>query len=151
MRSLTLVLMVAALAFAACGDDDDDESAAPATSEVVIKTQVSFEDLDNIHGEVLPASTLGDSPFCSGGTFRDGHGNAEIGSVDRTFECPDGTLRMGFTPAAPQGGVQRGPWEIISGTGSFEGISGSGEMEVASASGGQSEEGRETFTGTVTE
>ena len=151
MRSLTFILVLAALAFAACGDDDDDESAAPATSEVVIKTSVSFEDLDDIRGEVLSASSLGDSPFCPEGTFRDDHGDAEIGSVDRTFECPDGTLRVGFSPAAPEGGVQRGPWKIISGTGSFEGISGSGEMEVEAGSGGQSDEGRETFTGTVTE
>jgi hypothetical protein len=101
-------------------------------------------------GEVLHGSTLGSSPFCAGGTILDSHASADpavakLGLVDRAITCPDGTVRMVFTPEPPQGGS----WTIVSGTGPFEGLRGSGEFDVtydpdddASA--------RETFTGTVT-
>jgi hypothetical protein len=69
--------------------------------------------------------------------------------VDRTITCPDGTVRMGFTPEEPQGQTQTGSWTIVSGTGAFEGLRGSGEMEVAYDP-DDTALGRETFTGTVT-
>ncbi len=99
-------------------------------------------------GEVLRGSSIGDSPFCPHGTFRDKHGNDEIGLVDRTLRCPDGSLRIGFTPGVPQGRTQAGPWKVLSGTGGFEGLRGHGQMEVKYER-GSSSVGRETFTGTV--
>ena len=69
--------------------------------------------------------------------------------MDRTFRCPEGRLRIGFTPGVPQGRTQAGPWKIVSGTGAFEGLLGDGEMETKYER-GSFDEGRETFTGTVT-
>ena len=51
--------------------------------------------------------------------------------------CPDGTVRIGFTPEvgagpAPQEGqAHKGVWTIVSGTGAFEGLGGSGNSEAA--------------------
>ena len=86
-------------------------------------------------GEVLGGSTIGDSPFCPGGTFRDKHGSEDpsvppYGLVDRTFRCPDGSLRIGFTPGEPQGRTQAGPWRVASGTGAFKGLRGGGQMKT---------------------
>ena len=105
-------------------------------------------------GEVLGGSTIGDSPFCPGGTFRDKHGSEDpsvppYGLVDRTFRCPDGSLRIGFTPGEPQGRTQAGPWRVASGTGAFKGLRGAGQMKVKYEPGSDTK-GRETFTGTVT-
>ena len=48
----------------------------------------------------------------------------------RTVTCPDGTVRVAFTPEmVPFGEPQPGTWTIVSGTGAFEGLRGSGEME----------------------
>jgi hypothetical protein len=158
VRWLAVALTVTAVGLAACGDDDGDENGAATTSgadtdlsadpaegseEIVIKT-----DLNIPTGEVLGGSSIGDSPFCPGGTFRDKDGNDEIGFLDRTYRCPDGNLRMGFSPHEPQGLTQTGPWEIVSGTGAYEGMEGSGQMEVTFES-ANSDQGRETFTGTV--
>ncbi|MGH2827755.1 MAG: hypothetical protein ACRDKF_12370 [Actinomycetota bacterium] len=77
-------------------------------------------------GEILDGSTIGDSPFCPGGTVKDKHGTPEIGLVDRTITCSDGTLRMGFDPQEPVGDTQRGPWRVISGTGAYKGLGGEG-------------------------
>jgi hypothetical protein len=158
VRWLALALTLATVGLGACGDDDGDENGAATTpgvdtdlpadsgegsEEVVIKTRVDIPT-----GEVLDGSSIGDSPFCPGGTFRDQHGNADIGSVDRTFDCPDGSLRIGFTPGVPQGRTQAGPWKVVSGTGAFEGLEGDGQMEVKFEPGSDSK-GRETFTGTV--
>ncbi len=71
------------------------------------------------------------------------------GSVDRTYRCPGGSLRIGFTPGVPQGLTQSGPWRIVSGTVDFDGLQGDGQMEVTFESGSDTK-GRETFTGTVT-
>jgi len=68
--------------------------------------------------------------------------------VDRTFVCPDGSLRIGFTPGFPQGRTQSGPWKVLSGTGALETLQGNGEMEVKYERGSHTK-GRETFTGTV--
>jgi hypothetical protein len=156
VRWLAVALTVTAVGLAACGDDRDANGAAttsgadtdladPAegSEEIVIKT-----DLNIPTGEVLGGSSIGDSPFCPGGTFRDKDGNDEIGFLDRTYRCPDGSLRMGFSPHEPQGLTQTGPWEIVSGTGAYEGMEGSGQMEVTFKS-ANSDQGRETFTGTV--
>lgn len=100
-------------------------------------------------GEVLGGSLIGDSPFCPGGTFRDVHGPPDIGLVDRTFRCPDGSLRIGFSPGVPHGRTQTGPWRVISGTGAFEGLGGYGRMEMKYEPGTSATKGRETSTGTV--
>lgn len=104
--------------------------------------------------KILDGSTIGDAPFCSGGTASDTHGTGEIGLVDRTISCQDGTLRMGFDPQVPVGHTQSGPWRIIRGTGVFEGWHGSGEMVIRYDASDTSEhptKGRERFTGTVTQ
>jgi hypothetical protein len=150
--AFTVLLTVSLLAIAACGDDDGDEggtTAAESDEPILIKTRVDIPT-----GEVLGGSTIGDSPFCPGGRFRDKHGSEDpsvppYGLVDRTFRCPDGSLRIGFTPGEPQGRTQAGPWRVASGTGAFKGAAGSrsDEGEVRAR---QRHEGRETFTGTVT-
>src|SRR5215203_5101216 len=75
--------------------------------------------------------------------------------IDRKITCPDGTVRIGFTPEvgagpAPQGQTpQKGTWTIVSGTGEFEGLSGSGKSEAVYGP-TPSSPVRSTFTGTVT-
>jgi hypothetical protein len=159
-----LALILATLGLAACGGDGEGgngtatapgsgSDATAGSEEIVIETSVVFPEApeDPVTGEVLDGSAIGDSPFCEGGTFEDKHGSEDpsvppYGLVDRTFECPDGTLRMGFSPRHPQDGIQRGPWTIVSGTGAYEGLQGEGQMEVPF----EGEEVSETFTGTVT-
>lgn len=154
---LAVVVTVTAIGFAACGGDDGDAGGMTATGDVearsppatdggeaiLIKTSVSIP-----AGEVLDGSSIGDTPFCPGGTFTDQHGDENIGLVDRTFRCPDGTLRIGFTPGVPQGDTQAGPWRVLGGTGAFEELQGSGQMEIRYERGSDTK-GRETFTGTV--
>jgi hypothetical protein len=173
VRWLALTLTLAAVGFVACGEDDGDEKGAATTSaadsdlsadpgkaseEIVIKTDVAIDipeagpqPGESIgHGEVLAGSSLGDSPFCPGGTFSDLHSDdPDIGLVDRTFDCPDGSLRIGFTPGAPEGRTQAGPWSLVSGTGAFDGLRGKGEMEIEYEPGTGSTKGHERFTGTV--
>ena len=98
-------------------------------------------------GEVLSGSTIGDSAFCAGGRFIDGPVKPPLGSVDRIFRCPGGTLTITFTTTQP-GLKQRGDWKVVKGLGRFEGLSGGGRMTAVFESGRG--EGRETFTGTVT-
>jgi hypothetical protein len=153
---LAVALTVASIALAACGGADeaggptaaqDAEASSPPATEgdeaILIKTHVNIP-----NGEVLDGSSIGVSPFCPGGTFHDQHGNDDIGLVDRTFRCPDGTLRIGFTPGVPQGRTQTGPWKVLSGSGAFEGLQGSGQMEMKYERGSDTK-GRETFTGSV--
>ena len=160
MKLLLLSAVVLALA-AGCGGNGGGQAEEAGTGEatateaeqtttateggeaILIKTHVTIPT-----GEVLRGSSIGDSAFCPGGTFRDRHGDADIGLVDRTFRCPDGSLRIGFTPGVPDGRTQTGPWKVVSGTGAFEGLRGHGRMEVKYKR-GSSSEGRETFTGTV--
>jgi hypothetical protein len=159
LRWLGVALTITAIGVAGCGGDDGDAggtTAAPGTERastagggadgepILIKTRVTIPT-----GEVLAGSTIGDSRFCRGGTFRDRHGNDAIGLVDRTFRCPGGSLRIGFTPGVPQGRTQSGPWKVLSGTGAFKGLRGEGQMETK-YEGDSSSKGRETFTGTVT-
>lgn len=158
VRWLVLALAIATLGVAACGGDDGDESEATTTpavdtdsadagegsEKIVIKTHITFRP-DPPTGEVLSGSTIGDSPFCSGGSFHDSTGNAPW-LVEKTLDCPDGSLRIGFSPEpVGVGDRQTGPWEVLSGTGAFEGLRGEGEMEFT----GSESEGRETFIGRV--
>jgi hypothetical protein len=147
-----------------CGDDGGDETGAATTpglnsdsadsgggsEEIVIKTRLHIpaDRKGPITGEVLDGSTIGDSPFCPGGTFRDQRGNPEIGSVDRDLRCSDGSLRIGFTPGRLANHSQAGPWKVISGIGAYEGLRGRGRMVVKYKS-GYPPKGAETFTGTV--
>lgn len=172
-RRLVVALTISAMGVAACGGDDGDASGttgAPsvesessasggADSEpILIETRMTLTPEEEIvsTGKILDGSTIGDSPFCPGGTIEDKHGSEDpaeepFGLVDRTITCPDGTLRMGFTPGIPQGRTQAGPWRIVSGTGAYEGWQGSGEMKMVydPGSGARPTNGNETFTGTV--
>lgn len=102
---------------------------------------------------VLAGSTVGSKAFCPGGTAVDRHGNPDIGLVDRTLTCSDGTLRMGFDPGMPEGDIQTGPWRILSGTGAYEGWTGQGTMVVrydpGAADPEHPQDGHEEFTGKV--
>jgi hypothetical protein len=68
--------------------------------------------------------------------------------VDRTFRCPGGSVRIGFTPGEPQGRTQAGPWRVAGATGAFKGLRGAGQMKVTYEPGSNAK-GRERFTGTV--
>lgn len=164
MRRAVVLVLVGVL-LGACGGDEDEaaETSAPSTTEprgepIVIRTRVVIAAAPGAEpiatGEVLDGSTLGGSTFCAGGTILDSHGSPDpavepYGLVDRTITCPDGTVRVGFTPEEPQGQTQTGSWTIVSGTGAFEGLRGSGEMEVVYES-DDDDVGREALTGTVT-
>ena len=102
-------------------------------------------------GKVLDGSTIGDSPFCPGGTIEDKHGaTPEVALVDRTVTCTDGTLKIGFSPQVPEGNTQSGPWQIVGGSGAYEEWRGNGEMKMVYDRGSGSTKGNETFTGTIT-
>jgi hypothetical protein len=125
--------------------------------ELVIETEVEIHIPNGVpepgdstgDGKVLDGSSIGGADFCPDGRFRDLHGDPEVGLVDRTFSCPDGDLRIGFTPGAPEGRTQSGSWKVISGSGTFDGMEGDGQMEVEYEPGTKSTAGHETFTGTV--
>jgi hypothetical protein len=155
--AFAVLLVVTALGIAACGDEGGtttaadvettSTTAAKSDEPILIKTRVDIPT-----GEVLGGSTIGDSSFCAGGTFRDKHGSEDpsvppYGLVDRTFRCPDGSVRIGFTPGEPQGRTQAGPWRIVSGAGAFKGLRGAGQMKIRYKPGSNAK-GRETFTGT---
>lgn len=170
IRWLALLLTLATVGLAACGDDGDEAGAtttssvesdvstdAEADEEILIETRVEIDAAkentgSNVsRGEILEGSSIGDSPFCSGGTFQDAHSeDPAIGFVDRTIKCSDGTLRIGFSPQAPTDPLhQSGPWHVVSGTGAYDGLEGDGEMKIEYEPHTQATEGRETFTGTV--
>ena len=114
------------------------------SKRILIKTRLTIP-----VGEVLPGSSIGDSAFCPGGSFRDRQGGTGEGSMVKTFRCPDGRLTITFSPVGEHSCArQSGSWRIVNGSGRFEGLRGHGRMKVAFESGGSSE-GRETFTGTV--
>jgi hypothetical protein len=110
-------------------------------------------------GTVLEGSTLGGAPFCVGGTILESHASLDpmmkAYLIDRKITCPDGNLRIGFTPEVgaspdPEGETpQKGVWTIVSGTGDLEGLSGSGKSEAVYGP-TPSSPVRSTFTGTVT-
>lgn len=152
VRWLALLFALASLGLAACGEDDEGESeaaadAAGATEEIVIQTEITFPRGGAPEGEVVDGSVIGDSPFCSGGTFSDSEGDASW-LVEKAIECDDGTLRIGFSPGKPVDQTQAGPWKVLGGTGAYEGLEGGGRMEMKGEP-GDPLHGRETFTGTV--
>jgi hypothetical protein len=145
MRRAVLVLVGVSL-LAGCGGDDD--TAAPvgvaptaeqAGEPIEIRTEVTIVDEEGAEtiatGEVLEGSTLGDSPFCVGGTIIDTHPTADVDPaylIEREITCQAGTVTIGLTPEVdtPPGEPQRGSWTIVGGSDDFEGLSGGGEMEV---------------------
>lgn len=157
---LAAALTGAAITLAGCGAGDGDAGDKPATTTgnsasapgggaepILIKTRMNIPT-----GKILDGSTIGDSPFCPGGTVMDQHGTPPIGLVDRTITCPDGTLRMGFDPELPVGDTQSGPWRIVGGTGAYDGWEGSGEMAMRYDPRDNRQHptrGRERYTGTV--
>jgi hypothetical protein len=165
MRRAVVLASVLALVLGACGDGEDRaadtgavSTAEPRGEPIVIRTSVVVAAVERAEipatGDVLEGSALGSEPFCVGGTIEDRHASADpaaepYGLLDRTITCPDGTVRVGFTPGQTQGLTQAGSWTIISGTGAFEGLRGSGEMQVAYDPSDDSL-ARETLTGTVT-
>jgi hypothetical protein len=148
-------MTVAAAGLAACGDDAGDAKVAAATrspdraaasEKIVIKVHADLRDVVD-KGEVLRGSSLGDAPFCRGGTFTGSHGSGAM--IGRTFKCPGGSLRIGFTPGNESGRTVSGRWKVLSGTGAFKAMKGSGPMETRFGPGSQPAEARETFTGSV--
>lgn len=147
-------LMVVALVLTSCSGGGDGKVGARGTptpsraaESILIKTRVTIPT-----GKVLEGSTVGNGPFCPSGTLADQHGTADIGLVDRTFTCPDGTLRIGFDPQTPVGDTQSGPWRIISGTGAYAGWSGGGQMLLKydpTDKDPHPTHGEEKYTGTV--
>jgi hypothetical protein len=155
------MLAVTAIALAACGDDDGDEAGTPAAGAaetpaeeagepILIKTHVEFLDHPKgetmTAGEILPVSTIGDSPFCPGGKFGDRHGEPPLGLVVKTIRCPGGRLTITFSPTQ-RSLKQSADWEIVNGSGRYEGLSGGGRMKAEFES--KAGEGREVFTGAV--
>jgi hypothetical protein len=157
--------LVGVLLVGACGGGVDGESeksgasTSPPRSEAVsIRTSLAIAATEGSEpiatGEVLEGSTLGGSPFCTGGTIRDSHASSDpavepYGLIARTITCPNGTLKFGVTPETGQSLIQKGSWTLVSGTGAFDGLSGSGTMEVTY----DHDDGalaREALTGTVT-
>lgn len=143
MRRAVVLVMVGVLLLGACGGDEDDaavtsaaSTTAPSVEPIVIRTRMLVAAAPGAEpiatGDVLEGSTLGDSPFCAGGTVLDSHGSTDpaVWLIIETITCPDGTVRLRFTPEPAQGLSQTGSWTIVSGTGAFERLRGSGEMEV---------------------
>jgi hypothetical protein len=154
---------------ACSGDEKDaaDTSAASATAQagepiliqatLIVAAKEGSEPIAT--GTVLEGSTLGGAPFCVGGTILESHASLDpmmkAYLIDRKITCPDGNLRIGFTPEVgagpdPEGETpQKGVWTIVSGTGDLEGLSGSGKSEAVYGP-TPSSPVRSTFTGTVT-
>jgi hypothetical protein len=141
-RAVALVL-VGVLSLGACGGDGDDaaNTSADSTSarhgeQIVIRARMVIAAEEGAEpiatGEVLDRSTLGDSPFCAGGTVVDSHGSSDptVWLIIETITCPDGSVKLRIEPDPPAGLNQTGSWTIARGTGSFERLRGSGEMAV---------------------
>jgi len=165
MRSAQMLVLVGALSLGACSAAQDGaaSSSAPSPSvpsgvPIVIQTSMVIADAEHSEpiatGEIVDGSTLGAAPFCPGGTIRDTHASLDpavepLGLIDRTITCPDGTLRIVFTPGGAQLESETGSWTIVSGTGALEQLRGAGRMET-SYDAGPDAPARETMTGTVT-
>jgi hypothetical protein len=169
MRAAVVLVMASAFALGACRGADDgagsttgaptsEPTSEPTTGssaeQIVIRTRVivaAEEGAEPIAtGEVVEGSTLGASPFCAGGTILDSHADpAASYLIDRTIACPDGTVRVGFTPEVSPGLTQTGSWRIVGGTGAYDGLGGNGDMEIVNDPDDPSVT-RETLTGTAT-
>src|SRR3954447_19198774 len=132
-RRLAVAMTVAAAGLGACGDDGGGSKGAATTEseKIVIKEHANLQDVVD-KGEVLKGSSLGGAPFCQGGRFSGAHDNAMI---YRTFKCPNGILRIGFTPGNGTGRTVSGRWKILGGTGTFKGMKGSGRIQTTFAAG----------------
>jgi hypothetical protein len=163
VRWFAVALAVTAIGLAGCGDDDGDRGVASAVPDIdrisadrgaggeaiLIKTRVRVARGGGGGGEVLRGSRIGDSAFCPGGRFRDRQGGAGLGTVVKTFRCPNGRLTITFSPVGEQSCArQSSSWRIVNGSGRFEGLRGHGRMKVRFGTAAPSE-GRETFTGKV--
>ena len=166
MPGAVLPVSVLALILAACGGGQGESAAAATTAAsttpigepIFIRLRVAIADEAGADivatGEILEGSTLSEEAFCVGGTTEDRHANEDPamephGLLARTITCPDGTIRLAFTPEmVPLGETQPGSWVIVSGTGVFEGLEGSGEMENVPDPDPEAPT-HETLTGTV--
>ena len=170
MRRAVVLVLVGVLSLGACGGEEDDAAVTSAAStttprgdSIVIREKLIVAEEEGSEpiatGTVLAGSTLGGTPFCVGGTILESHASLdpkmEPYLIDMKITCPDGTVRIGFTPevgagADPEGQTpQKGVWTIVSGTGEFQGLSGSGKSEAVYGA-NPSSPVRSTFTGTVT-
>ena len=111
-------------------------SPGPGGEPILIRTRLTVAATSGSEpiatGEIVDGSTLGDSAFCTGGTILDSHASLDpgmepYGLIDRRITCPDGAVRMGFTPDLA---TDTGSWTIVSGSGAFEALRGSGTFEV---------------------
>jgi hypothetical protein len=161
MRGAVVFVLVGALSVGGCGGDDDaaetnvDSATAPRGESIVIRTRklVALEPgtLPIATGEVLEGSTLGDAPFCAGGTVVDSHGSSDptVILIIETITCPDGTVKLRVEPDLSPGLNQTGSWTVVSGTGTFERLRGSGQMKAVYDP-DPNLPARGTLTGTVT-
>ena len=170
MRRAVVLVLVGVLSLGACGGEEDDAAVTSAAStttprgdSIVIREKLIVAEEEGSEpiatGTVLAGSTLGGTPFCVGGTILESHASLdpkmEPYLIDMKITCPDGTVRIGFTPEVgagpdPEGQTpQKGVWTIVSGTGEFQGLSGSGKSEAVYGA-NPSSPVRSTFTGTVT-
>jgi len=162
MRRAMVLVLGSVLFLGACGGDEDDaaDTSAASTTEprgeqIVMRTRMVIAAEERAEpiaaGEILEGSTLGGSPFCTGGTILDSHGSPDpdVLLIARTITCPDGRVRIDLTPELSPGLSQTGSWTIVGGTGAFEGLRGTGEMEGVNDP-DEDSLARETLTGTVT-
>ena len=111
MRRAVVLVLVGVLSLGACGGNEDDaadtradSTTAPRGEPIVIRTRVLVAVEERTEpiatGDVLEGSTLGDSPFCAGGTVRDSHGSSDptVLLIIETITCPDGTLKLRLEP-----------------------------------------------------
>src|SRR3954451_935827 len=129
--AVTALLTVSVLGLGACGGDDGDgggtttgaeearttaggdetgTSAKESGEAILIKTRLApLNARGESTGEVLSGSTIGDSPFCAGGTFSDGPVKPPHRSVLRTFRCSGDILTITFNSTLPDV-KQRSDW-----------------------------------------
>ncbi len=125
MRRAVVLGLAGALLVGACTatPGDGNRSSAPSAGEsIVIRTEMAIADTSGAEpiatGKVLEGSMVDGATFCVGGTIRDSHANLDpavepLGLIDRTFTCPDGTMRIVFTPAEMQGDARAGSWTVV--------------------------------------
>ena len=113
MRRAVVLVLLSVLSLGACGGDEDDaadtgagSATAPADEPIVIRATLivaAEEGSEPIAtGTVIEGSSLGGTPFCVGGTILESHASLDSKMkaylIDRKITCPDGTVRIGFTP-----------------------------------------------------